>query len=308
MKLKNKLIPLSCLSVGFTCIFPLTISSCGKANVVGRSFDLTKKYYPTIKSHAEGMGSVHTLNEIYSDQLKIEPETFVQDYLWSKSTTGFAFEQFLFWRELLQERWEEPTDADKLIIASPNEIYSSDEEVISHLEISYQTANWNGEDWTFPTLSFTLTFNSVIHEVMLKDYYFGEEQISGYINGTTSGSIKFLHVPFYVIPRTIKSYVHDVTTQIICFEPFFEWMAGIQTDIDKEVEPWRIETVCNSQVNGEVIFTTGLTQRIADDWTLNVVSDQDNPVWKYADLTLEKTIGRVFETPYYLSKMQVGNE
>ncbi|MCQ3914560.1 MAG: hypothetical protein MJ201_01965 [Mycoplasmoidaceae bacterium] len=71
-------------------------------------------------------------------------------------------------------------------------------------------------------MSFTLKYESVIHDIILQDYYFGEEQISGYINGTTSGTIKFLHVPFYVILRTVKSEKLDVTTQVICFEPFYE--------------------------------------------------------------------------------------
>lgn len=307
MKIKTKLIPVCSLLSTTTMAVPLFAASCGTGNVIGKSFDLIKNYYPTIERHKEEKKNIYLINEDYANQLKVSPETFVQDYLWSKSWTGFAFEQFLFWQELLPEKIEPPEDADKLIVAPPKEIYSKDNEVISNLVIEWQTAQWHDNLWTFPTLSFTLKYESVIHDIILQDYYFGEEQISGYINGTTSGTIKFLHVPFYVILRTVKSEKLDVTTQVICFEPFYEWMAGIEPDM-VPVEPWRIETVSNSQVNGEVTFTTGLTQRIADDWTLNVVSDQDSPEWKYLDLSLENTIGCVFATPYYLSEMQVEEE
>lgn len=311
MKVKTKLLSLACLPICATCLAPLSMASCGAGELNGRAFDLIKDYFPKTEKAKAAVLPIHTINEMYADKLKENPETFIEDYLWSKSWTGFAFEQFLFWEKLLPNKPEQiSNEADKVIVASPKEIYNKDVEVISNLNVKFETATWNEVKWTFPILSFTLKYDSIIHDIVLQEYYFGEEQISGYINGTTSGTIEFFNVPFYVIPRTIRSEKLDVTTQVICFEPFYEWMAGkTSEDIpDEPVNPWKITTVTNSQVNGEISFNTGLTQRIADDWTLNVESDETNPEWKYADLSLEITIGRVFETPYYLSGLQVEEE
>lgn len=311
MKLKTKLIPLSSLGVFGTIVAPISLTSCGNGNTIGRAFDLAKNFYPTIECHEHELLSIHDINELYAKKIAEDPEVIVQDYLWSKSWTGFAFEQFLFWQKLIPGWISDPDTADKLIVAPPRDIYSSDIEVISNLEVEMQTAKWNGVDWTFPTLSFTLDYNSKILDTVLSQEYFGEMQATGYINGICSGKLTFYKVPFYVIERKIKSEEQEMTFNVLSFEPFYEWMSNTLPDgetIDKEPLPWIINTSSYSSVNGEITYLTGLTQRIADDWKLNEESTNENPSWVYDDLSLEVTVGRLFLSPYYLHKIQIKEE
>ncbi len=304
MKLKTTLIPVSCLGLCGSIITPLTLTSCGNGSAIGRSFDLVKNYYPTIERHEHAVLPLHEINEDYAKTIVENPEVFVQDYLWGKCWSGFAFEQFLFWQELIPGIRPLPS-RNKYIIGSPKLIYTSDIEVINNLSIVDKKVVWDDVEWSVPLLSFTISFESKIKDIVFQDYYFEGLTYTGTINGFVSGKVEFLNVPFYIIPRTVTSEESGISLEVLSFEPFFEWMVGTESGIEEKVQPWQIITSTYSSISGQVSYDFGITQRIADDWRLNVTSNQDTTPWKYDMLTLEETIGRVFSTSYYLEQVQL---
>lgn len=308
MKLKTTLIPISCLGLCGSIITPLTLTSCSNGGYIGRSFDLVKNFYPTVERHEHAILPLHEINEDYAATIIETPEVFVQDYMWGKCWSGFAFEQFLFWEQLLPYEHVEPR-GDKDVLGAAKLIYSRDIETISNLIINKQEVTWNGVKWTFPTLSFTLDFLSEIRDIVFQDYYYEGELYSGSVNGYVSGTMKFYNVPFYIIPRTVATEDTVITYEVLSFEPFYEWMCGTEREIEPEKPlSWIIDLSVYSSISGQVTYSSGLTERIADDWRLIVSSDPDNPSWKYNNLTLRETVGMVFSSSYYLERVQLQRE
>ncbi|MBQ0045349.1 MAG: hypothetical protein KBS35_00450, partial [Mycoplasma sp.] len=255
---------------------------------------------------------VKEVHDIYCSKLQENLDVFAQDYYWSKSWAGTSFEQFLFWQQLIEDELEDTNNneinlIDRDVLGAADSIYNKDIETIKDLSMTTQTVEWEESEWTIPMLSFTIKFNSDVRYILFRDLLIDDEPVSGSIGGKVAGEIKFYNVPFYIISRAVRSETSGIVQQIISFEPFYEWMCG---DIGKKYPAphWRIETVVKSTISGEVSYSTGGIQTIADDWTLNVVSDENNNHWYYGQLSLEQTIGCVFTSSYYLEKVQMERE
>ena len=309
MKLKTKLIPLTSLGLIAASTMPFCLTSCGSNSVINKAIDLVQNYYPNIERHENATMTLHEAHDLYVQKITEDPSVFVHDYMWSKSWTGISFEQYLFWQKLYKyESNSNGDDVDRTVLGPAKDFYSEDMETISNLEITTQKVKWkhNGkeEEWNIPLLSFTLHFDSDIKQITLQDPLFSETIESCQVTGTVSGDISFYNVPFYLTLRIVQFQESKITSRVLSIEPFYEWMAKTEP-VEPENNTWQIKTVVNSVLSGEVIYTTGLTQRIADDWTLNVTANHDSPQWVYEDLSLEETIGRVFSSSYYLEKIQV---
>lgn len=312
MKLKTKLIPLTGLGLTALSIAPISLTSCSK-NIIGKAFDLVKNYYPTFVKHEYAELKRHDIHDIYTEEILNRPETFVEDYFWSKSWRGTSFDQFFFWDKLLFS----PTMANEVLSkicwgASKNN-YEYDREIISNLEITtqkakhYETVEGRWVEWVFPTLSFTLQFDSKINQIIL-DKYFGTEGISGYLNGTANGKISFHNVPFSIEKKEFKSYSETggwIRFPVICFQPNTKWMLQ-RTELYNPAQPedWKIETEVKSTISGEIKYVSGIDERIADDWTLSVEANPQQPNWEYDSISLEQTVASSFTASYFLNNIR----
>lgn len=309
MKLKTKLVPLTGLALLGTACIPFWLTSCSKG-WDGKGFDVTVPFYPSIKKLDIKKINLHECLDIYTQQLKRKPETFIQDYLWSKSVGGGAFEQFYFWSQVMDPRPEpEPIDADKILLGVANDSYSKSIETISHLSISTQDLTINEELWTIPTLSFTLSFESNVSQTIIQtiyEYMYPDEPwVSGELNGRVSGNLTFYHVPFQIRSRNIKYFGYDFLSPFKSFEPYIDWMQNKIPNVDKP-SYWRIQTSVQSVIIGEVVYKTGLVQRVADSWMFNRLADSNSPSWSYSTfLSLEDTICNMFTTSYFLQNITI---
>ena len=78
MKTKIRLWPCACLSLLGINIIPLSLTSCANTKAEGRTFNLVKNYYPTVKKHDTEPLSLHNTNELYAQQLNdLITETFL---------------------------------------------------------------------------------------------------------------------------------------------------------------------------------------------------------------------------------------
>lgn len=322
MKLKNKFIPLMGLLTSGTVVVPLSLSGCGSNTAMNHSFNLVNQYRPTIKRYQPEMGhekmTVHDINEEYMNQLNKNLDTFVQDYMWSKSWSGLSFEQFLFWQKLVEDveyeqhiEFDDPVpkpkeNVDRVVVGPVQDWYKKDVELISHLEYTPCCVNWNGVEWHVAILSFTLKFESDILPVRVSESEAAEQKVNGYVDGKVSGEITFYNVPFYVRARTFWSQSSDLVNQTKSVEPFYEWMSGADEEtFDKPVPNWQIKTLVKSSIAGEIEFASGVVQRIANDWTINIAADNEHPEWKYGNLSLSETIGCIFSGSYFLEQVQI---
>lgn len=314
MRLKTKLIPVASLGLIASTIIPINATSCSKSNsAIGHSYNLVKNYFPTIERYTPEVRriKIHDLNNIYFNQLQENLETFVQDYFWSKSWTGVSFEQFLFWEKLVNDTLDPYTnniqnndDVDRIILGPVSDYYHEDIEIIKDVSMTAETVTWKNQEWKIPLLSFTLQFDSTVLPVFFREPAFGEEMLSGTVSGRVNGSVSFYNVPFYIAARTVMGQQTEIQNQVISFEPFFEWMSN-DGSVSKPVPDWKIKTVVNSTLTGEITYITGATQRVADDWIINVEANPQHPDWQYENLSLSNTIGCVFTNSYYLEKVQV---
>lgn len=319
MKLKTKLIPLTSLSLISTTTIPLCLTGCGNSTAMNHSFNLVDLYRPTIERYNQGDNRLSNwkANEVYMEQLDRNLDTFVQDYMWSKSWSGLSFEQFLFWQLLITDieqshniDFDDPnTDpelekVDRVVVGPSQDWYETDVEIIQDLEYTPDSVVWNNEEWRVAMLSFTLKFQSYVQPVIVSDAETREKQVSGYVDGEIAGEISFYNVPFYVRNRTIWSQYSELVTQVISVEPFYEWMTG-DSSISKPAPDWKIRTLIKSNISGELVYVSGTTERVANDWTLNVESDKNNPSWKYGVLSLEENIGCLFCSSFYLEHVQI---
>lgn len=309
MKLKTKLSPLTGLAIlGTTCI-PLSLSSCSKG-WDGKGYDVTKSFFPSIEKLPVKSLTIHQCLDKYTEQLQSKPETFIQDYFWAKSVGGAAFEQFYFWSQVMDPRPEpEPIDADKILIGYANYTYNKSIETISHLSVSTQDLNLGSDLWVIPTLSFTLSFSSNVSQSIIQtiyEYMYPDEPwVSGQLNGRVSGKISFYNVPFHIRLRNIKYSSYGFLTQFTSVEPYMDWMQGNIEGVDNP-SYWRINTSIQSVITGEVIYKTGLVQRVADSWMFNRLADSNAPSWSYSTfLSLKDTICNMFTTSYFLQNITI---
>lgn len=307
MKLTQKLIPLGSIAVLSASIVPFSLTSCSTDAYIGKGFDLVNNFYPDIERFQpeERLYGIKEIHHLYVDQLDQDITTFIQDYMWSKSRKGFSFEQYLFWRQLIKDDFgpflTPSNSADREVVGPAKDYYERDIETISSLSMTKETCSlgsWTG--WIIPRLSFTLNFESYIDDVTidLRPYL---DDGHGYIDGTVSGEIAFHNVPFYCILRNVEVKEEGkkpIVYRVISFEPFYELMEAEGSDY------WRIQTSVYSSLSGEITYSLGISQRVADDWRLNVLADNNTPDWKYGDLSLSETIGIVFTTSYYLDQIQ----
>lgn len=312
MKLKTKLIPLTGLGLATLAIAPISLTSCSK-KIIGKAFDLVKNYYPSFTKHEYAELTQHDVHDLYREEITNRPETFVEDYFWSKSWRGTSFDQYFFWDKLILD----PTDPNAIrsrFCFGPAKVnYEYDREVISNLEISTQSVRiQHGDEWVpwiYPTLSFTLEFDSKINQIIL-DKYYGQDDISGYLNGTANGKITFNNVPFHIKNERFESTNNKgefIYFDAICFEPDTEWMFQRTTPLYEPTQPadWKIYTEVKSTISGEVKYSSGIQERVADDWTLAIEANSAHPEWQYENISLEQTIAKGFTSSYYLNNVKL---
>lgn len=319
MKMKAKLIPLTSIAIMSATIAPISLTSCNTDVYIGRSFNVCKPFFPTVEKHKAASLTVELVNNTYAEQLKKDPTTFVQDFMWSESTVGDAFEQFLFWEKLLNkptpnENKLESTPIGYItrdVIGDPNNTYEYNNFVISGLDISFEQLVWDHQGWTIPRLSFTLSFNSKINETYFSEK-FGQDYVSGYLNGLCNGTIKFYNVPFIITSKFAYYRNLDYAIKVNSFEPFALWMSPKSFDPTKaptqDIGYWSIKANIVSTLSGEIIYSSGVTQRIADDWVLYKEADNDKPDWTTAGadrVGLYNTLTSLFTSSYYLQSVTI---
>lgn len=302
MKLKTKLIPLTGLSLLGTTIVPLTLTSCGSGKATGNSFNLVKNYFPTIQRHDADITYISDVNNIYVEQLLNNPDTFTQDYLWSKSWMGAGFNQFAFIDQIIPD---DPTPIPEppaiYVHGIPSELYQYDREIISNLSI-HTTRHKDGSQlsWSQAVLSFTLKFDS---EVLTKisEEPFIKEGTDGYVNGHVSGEINFYNVPFVIKQRFIQ-YKDKTTISPLSFEPDYGWM--IKDPAETGLEPWKIKFYIASTISGEITSELGYVERIANDFVFLGEATPESYYWPeyrmdFGDIT------KMFSSSYYLERIRV---
>lgn len=307
MKFRKKLLSFGVIGAVASAITPICLTTSCSSNL-GLTFDLTNNYYPTTERFEPEEGHTYTANELhhlYLNKLVEDVNLFTEDYFWSKSWDGAAFDQFAFWRklmldELLQTQSVPSNSVDKIIFGPAKSYYTSDYETISNLRIEkvVEQVDWQDQKWDVPFLSFTLKFRSNVKSMYVDLHELIETGGFAAVSGYVTGEINFYNVPFYIIIRTVQTFDTErpITERIISFEPFFEMMKGeVPT-----TERWQIKTNINSTISGEVTYDYSTVERIAADWLVNKIANNDEPDWIYDELSLHETIGCLFCSPFYL--------
>lgn len=307
MKLKKKLLSFGLIGAVASAITPICLlTSCSSGFAV--TADLTNYYYPTTERF-QPTKQTYTANELhglYLEKLEEDVDIFAEDYFWSKSWDGAAFDQFAFWRkllldELLQTNNTPSNGVDKIIFGPAKNYYTKDYETISNLKLEkvVEGVQWKTETWNVPLLSFTIKFRSNVRSMYVDLHELIETGGFAAVSGYVTGEINFYNVPFYIIIRTIQTYDTEerpITERVISFEPFFEMMSGeIETG-----ERWQIITNVNSTITGEVTYDYSTVERIAADWLVYKIANNEEPDWTYDELSLHETIGCLFCSPFYL--------
>lgn len=295
MKLKTKLIPLTGLSLLGTTIVPLTLTSCGTNIATGVGHNLTKFYFPTIKRMDPRIMSAFYANKFYVEQMRRNPDTFTQDYLWSKSWNGAAFDQYALWQTLLPT--PDPTPGNVFRFGTAQDLYEYDNEVISNLSWTTQESK-TIESLDELTLSFTLKFNADILTSILNQVYL-QDDTTGYVNGYVSGEISFNHVPFIIRSREVYYYgMTEPIRDVLSLEPDAEFMKK------DGVEPWEIKFYVASSISGQLKYSTGVYKRIANDFVFNkkVNNDPNTQTWPEYGFGFEH-LTNLFSSSYYLERI-----
>lgn len=302
MRLKTKLIATSSLFALPTACIPFSLTSCGSR--FDRVYDLAKSYYSPFERHEAELLTVRQMHDTYLEKIMEEPEIFIDDYYWCRCWTGGTFEPFNFWELLLPQQPSNPS-VEKHIMGPSKDFFKSDKQMISNLSITTQDAKIGEENWTFPTLSFTLKINSVIKDSVFIEKL-GDEFVTGVLSGGVNCDLKFTHVPFRITKRWVDEEGREsFSAETISFEPFGEWLIGTAPNIPTtRPEEWRIEIACHSYIFGEIQYPTGLTLRIADDYDFGAISDEDNANWTYGrSLSFLSTLCCLFTSSHYLEKV-----
>ncbi|XQP55900.1 MAG: hypothetical protein ACOQNY_00680 [Mycoplasmoidaceae bacterium] len=307
MKFRKKLLSFGMIGAVASAITPICLTTSCSSNL-GVTFDLTNNYYPTVERfmpEPEYPYSPNELHHIYLRKLTEDVNVFIQDYFWSKSWDGAAFDQFAFWRKLLLDQLLKTNNTssngvDKTIFGPAKNYYTKDYETISNLKLEkvLPDIKWGGQEWKVPFLSFTIKFRSNVKSMYIDLHELIETGGYAAVSGYVTGEINFYNVPFYIIIRTVQTYDSDrpITERVISFEPFFEIMSGEVPTPEK----WQIRTNINSTISGEVSYDYSTVERIAADWLVNKTANNEEPDWTYDELSLHETIGCLFCSPFYL--------
>ncbi len=326
MKIKTKLIPLVSTVITCASIVPTTLTGCS-TGYIGHSFNVCKPFYPIIQKHECEELSRFNAHEDYTQQLQKDLTTFVQDFMWSQAMVGDSFEQFLFWVKLLEDFPAPNSNAEasfpferREVTGLPSDTYDYNNFVISNLSMRIQEINWLENKWHIPRLSFDLTFNSRISDIYFQETLGKDMVVTGYLNGLCNGNITFYDVPFIITSKIAYYSRDDYDMRIISFEPFAYWMDKDGSDFkdfrehgsyqppEEDLGYWSIKTNIISTLSGELIYTSGLTQRIADDWLLNINANNEQPEWHVGNIGLYNTLTSIFTSSYYLQEVTLERE
>lgn len=301
MSLKSRIIPLSVLACAPIISMPLTLTSCGSNDLINNVRDLTRNYYPKFEKHESTILPIHKIHDLYLEKLLEEPEIFIDDYFWSRSWEGTTFEPFQFWRLLVPDVSRTSNAVEKMVVGPSKNWFQYDNELFSNLEITTQSAEMDGESWTFPTLSFTLTINSKVKDSVFI-YEHGSQYVNGYLNGNVSCKLEFTNVPFILRVRSYAIEGQSFSNMVFSFEPFGEWLEKIvyHTPTTRP-QPWKVNLSITSTVFGELTYSTGMVERVADDYDFNALSDEEKPSWTYGSLlSFSNTVCCLFSSSHYL--------